>query len=246
MIVPLLPPSFNITHSNGIFVVLLNLILISPSVALLVGHQCRFPFELDWRQPCLNSRFPCKMNTENSICGIRAISYHIKGLTTTNMLRNIDLPECIVFYGMETVVFEDEGNVDFHPGFVRFLQESQDIESATLLLSERKTTLQMKSVLVECCSSDSQKFSSPPLSMLELRSSLSLPTNMDHKSNLALVGKGYSPSPAALLDSILSVNVKPKGFGGSGGFGIKHAVSEKRRFLCERTSLPTSLYSEHF
>jgi hypothetical protein len=242
----ILPPSFKITYTNGIFVVLFNLILISPSVSLLVGHPCRVPFGLDWNQPCLNSRFPCKMNTEDSVGGIRAIIYYSKGLTTTNMLRNIDLPECIVFYGMETVIYEDKGNVDFHPGFLRFLQESQDIESATLLLSEHKTTLQMKSVLVECCSTDSQKLSSPPLSMLELRSSLSLPTIMDNKSNLVLVGKGYSPSPAALLDSISSVNITPKGFGGSGGFGIKHAVSKKRRFLCERTSLPMSLYLEHF
>jgi hypothetical protein len=163
------------------------------------------------------------------MAGLKAPYYYNKGLTTTNMLRNIDLPECIVFYGMETVVIEDE--FEFQPGFVRFLQEALDIETATLLLSEHKTSLQMKSVLLECCNFDSQKFSSPPLSMLELRSSLELPTVMDQTSNLLLVGKGYSPSPAALLDTISSVMIEPKGFGGSGGFGIKHAVSKKRWFL---------------
>jgi hypothetical protein len=37
---------------------------------------------------------------------------------------------------METVVFENEDKLEFQPGFIRFLQEAQDIETTTLLLSE--------------------------------------------------------------------------------------------------------------
>jgi hypothetical protein len=232
MMAQLVPPSFSVHYSSSVIsVILFSLILIPSSTALLVDHKWSFPFELECRHSLLTSRFRIIKKTKDTMGGLKAPYYYNMGLTTTSMLRNIDLPECIVFYGMETAVIQDEEKFKFPPGFVRFLQEAQDIEIATLLLSEHKTSLQMKSVLLECCNSGSQKFSSRPLSMLELRSSLELPTVMDQTSNLLLVGKGYSPSPAALLDAISSVIIEPKGFGGSGGFGIKHAVSKKRWFL---------------
>jgi len=36
-------------------------------------------------------------------------------------------------------------------------------------------------------------------------------------------GKSHSPSPAAVLDALSSITIKPRGFGGSSGFGTKQA-----------------------
>ena len=135
---------------------------------------------------------------------------------TSLKLRNFDLPECIIFYGTNSIQSKNK----VKDGVIRLLTEVQsdigiNTNCAIILLSETNSTLELKSIL----SSDVTSFLSSGL--LTIRSSQEL-LGSDYDKNTTL-GLGYSPSPSALLDSILSVEIQPYGFGGSSGFGTKFA-----------------------
>lgn len=216
--------------------ILFHRVHLSASFALVVEVQGKkknlslVSKESDRRSTTLTTAFSPTHTTAttNTVRSTSNINFYCLK-TSTNMLRNIDLPECIIFYGMETIM--DKKKKKFQPGLVRLLKEAHEVETATLLLSESKTVQQMKSLISEFGNIDSQQISSPWLSVLvELRSSLELPTceesTQPHKdTSQRRLGKGYSPSPAALLDAVSSVVITPKGFGGSGGFGTKYSVS---------------------
>jgi len=117
---------------------------------------------------------------------------------TIQFLRNFDLPEAVIFYGRECV-FDGE---KWKTGVRRLVQEAEDVGTASILISESCTVSELK----DLCKDDSFKLCS------------SLEEGGEGK------GLGYAPSPAALLDAIASVEIQPRGFGGSSGFGTKQAV----------------------
>jgi len=133
------------------------------------------------------------------------------------MLRNFDLPEVVIFYGMETFVqdgrMEHPKKTSLQPGVSRILQESTETDTCIILLSETYTEhqiqewLQPQPVYKDILSS----------SNFHIRSSL----DMKDPSMFYGRGHGYAPCPAALMDAIASVEIQPKGFGGSSGFGSK-------------------------
>jgi len=144
-----------------------------------------------------------------------------KPSTTITMLRNFDLPEVVIFYGMETFVqdgrMEHPKKTSLQPGVSRILQESTETDTCIILLSETYTEhqiqewLQPQPVYKDILSS----------SNFHIRSSL----DMKDPSMFYGRGHGYAPCPAALMDAIASVEIQPKGFGGSSGFGSKLPVS---------------------
>ena len=110
---------------------------------------------------------------------------------------------------------------------------------AVVVLSEDTKVQQLQNTISHCnINSDKSCItlhtwdlnSSPvPGTVLEIRSSLEFPLlsstdNDGDKDYAQKLGKGYNPSPAALLDAISSILISPRGFGGSSGFGTKHAV----------------------
>jgi len=59
--------------------------------------------------------------------------------TKLHMVRNIDLPEAIVFYGVESMMenhSSDESSFTLRPGIIRLLNECRDVGTSSLLLSE--------------------------------------------------------------------------------------------------------------
>eukprot|EP00814_Leptocylindrus_danicus_P019821 CAMPEP_0116021374 /NCGR_PEP_ID=MMETSP0321-20121206/10349_1 /TAXON_ID=163516 /ORGANISM="Leptocylindrus danicus var. danicus, Strain B650" /LENGTH=333 /DNA_ID=CAMNT_0003492233 /DNA_START=134 /DNA_END=1135 /DNA_ORIENTATION=- len=124
-----------------------------------------------------------------------------------SMIRNIDLPEALIFYGTNTV-FHNPGN-SVRPGLMKLLAESKDIGTACILLSESVGTKVLEERVQQSDLSGQKNH-------LILRSSLEIED-----------GLGYSPSPLALLETISSVMIEPRGFGGSSGFGTKQADPER-------------------
>ena len=187
----------------------------------------------------LSLDFDKKQARHTNVWKIIRRQYHGNNRRTIAMLRNIDLPECIVFYGTETVISLDDEPLKqpkLQPGFLRFLKEAQEIQVAVILLSENKTGQELSHLISQYISSNNNtKYLSS--SFLQFRSSLEMPATLaeiegvENEKNkccdnhIFLVGKGYSPSPAALLDAVSSILISPRGFGGSGGFGSKYAVS---------------------
>ena len=145
---------------------------------------------------------------------------HAKRDNTLTMLRNFDLPEAIIFYGMDTFVvpasITNKEKTLLQPGVERLLKEAQEIDTSVILLSESKTEVQIQEFLQQ-----QPFYDSISAFNLQIRSSL----DMLDPSKFLGRGMGHAPCPAALLDAISSVEIHPKGFGGSSGFGTKQAVS---------------------
>jgi len=139
------------------------------------------------------------------------------------MLRNFDLPEAIVFYGTDSVLDRDGGGASARPGAARLLAECAEVGTVAILLSETMRVGEMEDLVGTA--EDLSPFASD--GTLRLRSSLEDATfppealEEDPRLPLGRGGTGRAPSPAALLDAFLSVVVKPRGFGGSSGFGTK-------------------------
>ena len=136
-----------------------------------------------------------------------------------SMLRNFDLPEVIVFYGMDTFCQKSDAmksKSKLQPGVYRILKECEETKTCVILLSESRTELEIHDYLQK-----QQFYDSIASFQIHVRSSL----DMTDPSKYMGRGIGYAPCPAALLDAISSVEVQPKGFGGSSGFGTKDAVS---------------------
>ena len=177
---------------------------------------------------CIRERERCKVNRGR------------KGGSQIN-LRNVDLPESLIFYGMDTVLkydysSEQQGSISVKPGVFRLIQECQEVSTPVILLSEHKKTQEMASILD---SVDPRFTSLKKDKVLYYRSSLeeffldvgTRDDDNDDYSDLPPTfqgrGVGYAPCPAALLDAIHTILIEPRGFGGSSGFGVKHSESTR-------------------
>lgn len=105
------------------------------------------------------------------------------------MVRNIDLPETLIFYGAD--VFQNEQK-ELLPGVEFLIKEAQDIQiPVVVLLSDDSCSIVKRDdVLVVS--------STPP-----------------------------PPNPRALYETVNSLLVQPRGFGGSSGFGRKAGDPER-------------------
>lgn len=113
------------------------------------------------------------------------------------MVRNIDLPEAIVFYGLNSIV--DTKSKEPLPGVEAMLRECKQIGAASILLLDQTVT-----------SEDS---------IVGLKENYGLEVHVDTAHP--------PPNPRALWEAIESTCIQPKGFGGSSGFGTKLPEPER-------------------
>ena len=211
------------------------------------------------------------------------------------MVRNVDLPEALVFYGLESILEpltidtdfpstnnDSNGNTDawkLRSGVARLLNECQEVGTTALLLSEYPSPC-----LNDVNEGDNfedrlqstfergwvQSFSemklaspkSPSLSSFNAGNAKTLiddvisfrcpqstfnepiveyPDENDDSDTIDnyrfynLKTNGKSPSPAFLLDSLHSIHIDPRGFGGSSGFGRGQWVEPRRSPMPART-----------
>jgi hypothetical protein len=182
------------------------------------------------------------------------------------MVRNVDLPEAIVFYGIESIMEppsatttanNKEGSIihrQLRPGVKRLLEECNEVGTASLLLSEDSNddndNNQLDSIFREeaYCKSNihvrclSHNFSATPHTLLANNDYDSYNPNdhLDDDDDESLLfynlqTNGRSPSPAFLLDSLNSVHINPRGFGGHSGFGRGQWTEPRRCPLPART-----------
>mmetsp|Transcript_1803 Transcript_1803/g.3256 ORF Transcript_1803/g.3256 Transcript_1803/m.3256 type:complete len:363 (+) Transcript_1803:320-1408(+) len=157
---------------------------------------------------------------------------NVKNEGKLNMLRNIDLPEALIFYGIDTLI-QDKKRI--RPGALRVIDEAKDLDIPTIVLSE---THRMEEIARMLDTTDASKTfqSLNRENFLHYRSSreeynidadLGVGTDNDDGydsfSPYSFVGRGigYAPCPGALYDAIHTITIEPKGFGGSSGFGVK-------------------------
>lgn len=182
--------------------------------------------------------------------------------TKLQMVRNIDLPEAIVFYGVESMMeykSDDDSSLMLRPGVVRLLDECLDVGTAALLLSEDPSSdeTSTRQLFQRACDSSSGTISSSNIQKIiggddhqvphfrTLNSHFVCPPPSDNTDEsdefdesiefYSLQSNGRSPSPAFLLDSLRSVNIDPRGFGGSSGFGRGQWVEPRRSPMTART-----------
>mmetsp|Transcript_23826 Transcript_23826/g.33310 ORF Transcript_23826/g.33310 Transcript_23826/m.33310 type:complete len:308 (-) Transcript_23826:260-1183(-) len=120
-----------------------------------------------------------------------------------SMVRNIDLPETLIFYGRH-VLLEDDNETPKY-GLLDLLKECKDIETPAILIDDFP---------------NGEESSVAPL-----------PKELDDESLLQVFPvpnenqqqTGRPPNPRLLVDIMESTTIDPKGFGGSSGFGRKLA-----------------------
>lgn len=150
-----------------------------------------------------------------------------------NMLRNIDLPEALIFYGIDTLM---EDKVRIRPGVLRVIEEAKDLDIPTIVLSE---TFSMQEIATMLDTADTSKTfqslnrnrylhyrsSREEYNMNDADRDVSNDNGDDYETSTpySFLGKGigHAPCPGALYDAIQTVTIEPKGFGGSSGFGVK-------------------------
>ncbi|KAL3939289.1 MAG: hypothetical protein SGARI_001425, partial [Bacillariaceae sp.] len=139
------------------------------------------------------------------------MTHHLSQIRSTptalGMVRNIDLVEALVFYGGESI-FENchADNLQLLPGVENLMDECQRDETAVLVLVEEPYVKSLQSEQ-SCLPKDN--------TFIHIRQERSTP-----------------PNPQDLYEAIESIEVQPKGFGGSSAFVIKAPDPE-------RTPLPT-------
>ena len=106
-----------------------------------------------------------------------------KYATPCNMVRNIDLPECLIFYGVTSMMGD---------GLDRLLRECKEMETAVILIDNETDT------------DDS-----------------SVENQLEKMGVVRYRATEPPPNPRDLYESVNSVIVQPKPFGGSSGFGSK-------------------------
>jgi hypothetical protein len=131
------------------------------------------------------------------------------------MVRNIDLPEALIFYGADIVVQSDDNGAGdtasdrasstftFQPGVEALLKECQDIESVAIVIVEQNNNHHSDDEF------DLETFSKSKNGLLF----------RIHKATQD------APNPRDVWEAIHNdeVEIQPKGFGGSSGFGRKLA-----------------------
>ena len=202
-------------------------------------------------------------------CSTSTSPCHNVGPSTTklHMVRNIDLPEALVFYGVESMMeasIDDSTSRVLRPGITRLLSECLEVGTATLLLSEdeadtEKSLVDMfQNAYLQASNYDGKelqllmKREDPVVHFRCLSSKFEVPTSPIEDETLEadpagkeydedtlefynLQGSGRSPSPAFLLDSLNSVHIDPRGFGGSSGFGRGQWIDPRRSPMPART-----------
>lgn len=178
------------------------------------------------------------------------------------MVRNVDLPEAIVFYGLESVLEPPVGtsrdapyDLKLRPGILRILHECKDVGTAALILSEVNglEDSELNDVFNEAWMNsytDSREMlqklrddDNPTLSLKCIDAEFTTPCHHDNEDEsdndpyiyYNLLSLGKSPSPAFLLDSLQSIRIDPRGFGGSSGFARGQWVEPRRSPLTART-----------
>eukprot|EP00571_Detonula_confervacea_P013038 CAMPEP_0172311282 /NCGR_PEP_ID=MMETSP1058-20130122/14497_1 /TAXON_ID=83371 /ORGANISM="Detonula confervacea, Strain CCMP 353" /LENGTH=412 /DNA_ID=CAMNT_0013024425 /DNA_START=116 /DNA_END=1354 /DNA_ORIENTATION=+ len=191
-----------------------------------------------------------------------------------DMVRNIDLPEALVFYGLESMMepLLNDGNskgtdandrisCTLRPGVARLLNECQEVGTAALLLSEEVDKEGgIEEMFQKACEKSSDigdkefqiltKSDDPVIHCRCFNSMFAAPAKSDNDDTddtevsdeyddsiefYNLQANGRSPSPAFLLDSINSVHIDPRGFGGSSGFGRGQWIEPRRSPMPART-----------
>jgi hypothetical protein len=174
------------------------------------------------------------------------------------MVRNIDLPEALVFYGVESMMepIHDNGIDDnlmvtctLRSGIVRLLNECNEVGTAALLLCEEvddeclTRTFQQAYERVSCSGDkwlqlQTSSGNDPAVHFRTLNSVFKSEVDDEYDNNLEfykLGANGRSPSPAFILDSLRSVSIDPRGFGGSSGFGRGQWIEPRRCPMPART-----------
>ncbi len=203
------------------------------------------------------------------------------------MVRNIDLPEALVFFGLESIMEPPiKSNYSkqicdwkLRPGIARLLNECQEVGTAALLLSEtappfcgsigdeiydhrlksifedgwRQTFSELKTESRKDPSLSSFNNGSPNEITKEIisfrcpqstfKTPISITSNEDGYEDedpeshefYNLGNNGRSPSPAFLMDSLHSIHIDPRGFGGSSGFGRGQWIEPRRSPMPART-----------
>jgi hypothetical protein len=137
------------------------------------------------------------------------------------MLRNVDLPEAIVFYGLDTVldttitataVTTAGISNTVAAGVERLLHECRELGTSALLLLETEESLEQIQVRLEGTTLPD---------LLNVRCRLEPPLVEVEQDEDELYPWQASPSPAFLLNSLRTVSITPRGFGGSSGFGVQ-------------------------
>lgn len=107
------------------------------------------------------------------------------------MVRNIDLPEALVFYGAH--VFQDEQG-KLLPGVESLVKEARDIQTPVVVLEN---------------------------------DDLRIVENDDNDVLVVSAASPPPPNPRVLYETVQSLMIQPRGFGGSSGFGRKSADPER-------------------
>ena len=251
------------THSNCIimFGSLIQALFIAPlrlgssSAATHAHDACGFHLPLKLKPKSYNivTRSTCMITSPkvHSLCN---------ALSRLDMVRNIDLPEALVFYGIESMmepiheIDTDDTTHQFvpctlRPGIVRLINECGEVGTAALLICEEfdedclKRTFQKAYERVSCSSKDKLQLrkssgNDPAVQFRCLNSVFESELDDEYDNNLELYNLeavGRSPSPAFLLDSLRSVSIDPRGFGGSSGFGRGQWIEPRRCPMPART-----------
>lgn len=202
----------------------------------------------------------------------QSVIYRMSG-SRMRMVRNVDLPEALVFYGMESIfdppivsTHENDSAADvgveyvvtLRPGVARILDECREVGTAALILSESNILEEEElkdyfamAWINSCTDSASQARlqklmdgSIPVVSFRCINSPFTLPASVvddDEGMESAetqfynLRSTGRSPSPAFLLDSLQSIHIDPRGFGGSSGFARGQWIEPRRSPMTART-----------
>ena len=186
-------------------------------------------------------------------------------LSSLQMLRNVDLPECIIFYGVDTVLEPNwstkNKEAQFRPGVIRLCQECEEVGTGIIWLSEHISSNQLQQLWDIATTTSQQKNNNKAKKSLLFQCTkevFTLPLlfkdeqededdDDDEEEESYGRGYGYAPSPAALIDAISSIVINPRGFGGSSGFASSQHIDPQRNPLPPHTVVfVSSLSSHHF
>jgi len=237
---------------QALFIALLH--LGSSSAAAHAHDACGFHLPSKLKSFTIVTRSTCMITSPNvpTLCNT---------LSRLDMVRNIDLPEALVFYGMESMMEPmheiDTDDTTHHyvpcklrPGIVRLINECSEVGTAALLLCEDfdedclQRTFQKAYERVSCRINDKllqlrkSSGNDPAVQFRCLNSVFESELDDEYDNNLEMYNLnafGRSPSPAFLLDSLRSVSIDPRGFGGSSGFGRGQWIEPRRCPMPART-----------
>jgi hypothetical protein len=151
------------------------------------------------------------------------------------MLRNIDLPEALIFYGLDSILNSCHSST--RPGLLRLVEDASQDNVPVFFLSEHLSVAELKDK-VESCESTIKILNEKKLVHYRSSKEEFVITQWDDEQDEPYdplydpptfqgKGVGHAPCPAALLDAIHTIKIEPKGFGGSSGFGVKHSESKR-------------------